>query len=427
VTSAAAAGPPDVLLCVSGGIAVYRACELVRLLVRRGLVVQVAMTPTALRFVGEATFAALSRRAVLADRPDVRAPLYPHLEAARAARVVVVAPATANTLAKLAAGLADNVVTESALAAAGPLLVAPAMNVRMWRHPATRDAVARLVERGATIVGPDTGELAEGEVGEGRLAQPSVIAAAIAELAGLGSDTAPAAPEPSLLAGLRIVVTAGGTREPLDPVRFLGNRSSGRMGVAIADAAALRGADVVTVLAAGASVAPGVGRTVRVETSRDLGAALAEEAGEADVVVMAAAVSDYRPRSVEPGKRRRLEGAWTVELEPTEDLLAALAARRREAGDSTQVLVGFAAETSDLAANAAAKLDRKGVDLIVANDVARSDIGFESADNEVLLVSGDGVSTVERSPKNEIADRILDEVERIVAARARAAQRPPVR
>jgi phosphopantothenoylcysteine decarboxylase/phosphopantothenate--cysteine ligase len=421
VTSAdAAARSPDVLLCVSGGVAAYRACELVRLLVRRGLAVQVAMTPSALRFVGESTFAALSRRTVLADREDVREPLYPHLDAARVARVVVVAPATANTLAKLAAGIADNVVTESVLASTAPLLVAPAMNVRMWAHPATRAAVARLVERGAAIVGPDVGALAEGEFGPGRLAQPEAIAIAVADLLGLAEAGTTERPEPSSLAGLRVLVTAGGTREPLDAVRFLGNRSSGRMGVAIAESAALRGADVVTILAAGASVTPAVGRTVRVETARELGDALEREGPAADVVIMAAAVSDYRPRETATGKKRR-QGTWTLELEPTEDLLAALSERRRAAPDRSQVLVGFAAETSDLAASAADKLRRKGVDLIVANDVSRPGIGFESGDNEVLLVGRDGTTEVARSSKVEVAGRILDEVERLLAVGAAGA------
>jgi phosphopantothenoylcysteine decarboxylase/phosphopantothenate--cysteine ligase len=382
---------------VTGGIAAYRACEVVRLLVRAGRAVQVVATPAALRFVGEATWAGLSRRPVLVDRPEAGGPIYPHLDAARAARVLAVAPCSANTLAKLAHGLADNVLTESALAASGRLLVAPAMNVRMWEHPATQANVATLVARGAIVVGPEHGELAEGEVGAGRLAPPESIAAAIE--AALGSGR---------LAGRRVLVTAGGTREPIDPVRFLGNRSSGRMGVALADEAWRRGADVTTLLS-NAAVRPVGGRVVETPTAAALEREASARAAEADVVLMAAAVADYRPRAAAESKRAR-SGDWSLELEPTADILAALGAVRRPG----QVLVGFAAETGDGLVRAAEKRSRKGVDLIVLNDVSRPDIGFEVADNEVALVGADGVEHLPKASKPVVAAAILDRVEQLL-------------
>jgi phosphopantothenoylcysteine decarboxylase / phosphopantothenate---cysteine ligase len=391
-----------VLLCVTGGIAAYRACELVRLLVREGVAVQVAMTAGAERFVGAETFAALSRRPVLRDGPDLSG-AYPHLDASRIAPLVAVAPATANTLAKLAHGIADNVVTQSALAAGGPLLVAPAMNVRMWEHPATQANVATLRARGVAIEGPDDGELAEGESGMGRMREPAALAAAI--LARLR----PAGP----LAGRAVLVTAGGTREPLDPVRFLGNRSSGRMGAALADEAAARGADVVSVLA-NASARPGRGAIVEVETAAQLEAVALERARTAEIVLMAAAVADYRPSEALGAKRPR-EGAWSLELEPTRDVLAAIGAARRPG----QVLVGFAAETgADGVGRARQKLERKGLDLVVLNDVSRADIGFDAADNEVVLVTRDGAEPVAKAAKREVAAAILDRVESLIRTRA---------
>ncbi len=387
-----------VLLGVTGGIAAYRAAELCRLFVRDGLEVQVVMTPAAERFVGATTFAGLSRAPVLTDRPAPGGPIYPHLDAARAARVMVVAPCSANTLAKLAHGLADNVLTESALALAGRLVVCPAMNVRMWEHPATRTAVALLRDRGAVIVGPDEGELAEGETGAGRLAAPAAIHAAVTAL------LRPAGP----LHGRRVLVTAGGTREPLDPVRYLGNRSSGRMGVALADAALLRGAAVTTLLC-NAAVAPSGGTVVQTPTAADLERETLARAAGADVVLMAAAVADYRPAQAADSKRPR-EGDWSLELVATADILAAVGAARRPG----QVLVGFAAETGDGLERARAKRERKGVDLIVLNDVARPDIGFEVDDNEVVLVGPDGEEHLAKAPKAAIAGTILDRVETLL-------------
>jgi phosphopantothenoylcysteine decarboxylase / phosphopantothenate---cysteine ligase len=392
-------GRTDVLLGVTGGIAAYRAAELCRLFVKDGLDVQVVMTSAAERFVGETTFAGLSRARVLTDRPASGGPIYPHLDAARAARVMVVAPCSANTLAKLAHGLADNVLTESALSLAGRLVVAPAMNVRMWEHPATQAAVQLLVARGAIIVGPDHGALAEGETGAGRLAAPAAIHAVVAAL------LRPAGP----LHGRRVLVTAGGTREPLDPVRFLGNRSSGRMGVALADAALLRGAEVTTLLC-NAAVSPAGGTVVETPTAADLERESLARAADADVVLMTAAVADYRPAAAADGKRAR-QGDWSLELVPTADILAAIGARRRPG----QVLVGFAAEMGDGLERARAKRERKGVDLIVLNDVARADIGFEVDDNEVVVVGRDGEEHLAKAPKAVIAATILDRVETLLS------------
>jgi phosphopantothenoylcysteine decarboxylase/phosphopantothenate--cysteine ligase len=402
LTSPAAQRPP-ILLGVTGGVAAYKACELVRLLVQAGHGVQVAVTSEAERFVGPETFSALSRRPVLRDAHAFDG-AYPHLDASRIAPLVCIAPCTANTLAKLANGLADNVVTQSALAAAGPLLVAPAMNVRMWQHPATRANAATLATRGVVLVGPEDGALAEGESGMGRMSAPATIAAAIDDLL---------RPRGSL-AGRRILVTAGGTREPLDPVRFLGNRSSGRMGAALADEAARRGAEVIA-LVANAQVRPELAELIEVETTGELERAALAQAASADVVLMAAAVADYRPVQGLVEKHGR-EGTWLLELEATNDILAAIGAARRPG----QVLVGFAAETgSDGLERARAKLARKGLDLIVLNDVSRSDIGFDSPDNEVVLVSRDGDEPVAKADKRAIAGRILDRVERLLANSAR--------
>jgi phosphopantothenoylcysteine decarboxylase / phosphopantothenate---cysteine ligase len=386
-----------ILLGVTGGIAAYKACTLTRLLVRAGHDVYPVVTAAAERFVAAQTFFALARKS---PRDDP----YPHLERAD---LLVVAPLTANTLARLAHGLADDLLTEAALAHAGPVLVAPAMNVRMWEHAATQENVAKLRERGVEIVGPVEGELAEGEVGLGRMAEPDDIAARVAEL--LGSDQAAA----GALTGRRVLVTAGGTREPIDTVRYVGNRSSGRMGVALAEEARARGADV-TLLVANLAVSPPSGVTVvETPTASDLEReALAR--GDADVIVMAAAVADYRP-TAPLGEKRPKDGAgWTVDLEPTVDVLAALGAARRPG----QVLVGFAADGADAGLERArAKRVAKGADLIVFNDVGRPDIGFDVAENEVVVVSETGELRVDKAPKREIAAAVLDEVERLLSER----------
>jgi phosphopantothenoylcysteine decarboxylase / phosphopantothenate---cysteine ligase len=394
------APPPLVLVGITGGVSAYKTCEVVRRLVEAGRDVRCALTADAERFVGPQLLAALTRRPVLGDGPALDG-TYPHLDAARDAAVVCIAPCTANTLAKLALGLADNVVTQSALSTPAPLLVAPAMNLRMWQHPATQANAAQLRARGVAFAGPAEGALAEGEQGMGRMAEPAEIVTAIEALLRRGTGA---------MAGRRVLVTAGGTREPLDDVRYLGNRSSGRMGAALAAEAGARGADVVTLLA-NATARPECGSVVEVETTEELEREALARSGWADVVLMAAAVADYRPARREQGKRER-GSAWSLELEPTSDVLAALSARRRPG----QVLVGFAAESGADLERAQAKLVRKGVDLIVLNDVSRSDIGFDSDHNEVALVAADGVVRVPRAPKRAIAAAVLDRVELLLDA-----------
>jgi phosphopantothenoylcysteine decarboxylase/phosphopantothenate--cysteine ligase len=386
-----------VFVGVTGGIAAYKACELVRLLVRAGHDVTPITTEGAERFVAARTFWALARKEPPADP-------YPHLATAD---VLVVAPLTANTLARLAHGLADDLLTETALAHRGPLVLAPAMNTAMWEHPATQANLALVVGRGAEVVGPGEGELAEGLVGAGRMSEPAEIVARVESLLAPPARSSP-------LADRQVIVTAGGTREPLDQVRFVGNRSSGRMGVALAEAARERGARV-TMLAANLQVPAPLGvEVVAAPTAADLRReALAR--GEADVVLMAAAVSDYRPAEALAGKRPKDGDAWTVDLVPTADVARALGAARREG----QVLVAFGAESGeDGLARKRAMLTDKNVDLVVYNDVGRDDVGFESEDNEVVLVSHDGERTVAKAPKRVIAGAILDEVERLLEERS---------
>ncbi len=380
-----------ILLGVTGGIAAYKACEVCRLFVRGGHDVVPLVTPGAERFVTAETFRALARRPPADD-------VYLHLTRAD---LLVVAPCTANTLAKLAHGIADNVLTEAALAHRGPVLVAPAMNPRMWSHPATRANTETLRARGIILVGPDEGETAEGELGVGRMSEPEDIVRAAEELLG---GTSP-------LRGRRVLISAGGTREPIDAVRFVGNRSSGRMGVALAAEARGRGA-TVTLLAANLAVPPPAGvELVDVPTAAELEREALARASEADVVIMAAAVSDYRPADALAAKRPKDRSGWTVELEPTVDVLATLGARRVPG----QVLVGFAADLGEAGLERArAKLANKNADLFVFNDVGRSDIGFEADDNEVTLVAAGGDRTIAKAPKTEIAAQILDEVERLL-------------
>ena len=384
-------GMARVLLGVTGGIAAYKACEVCRLLVRGGHDVVPLVTPGAERFVTAETFRALARRPAGDE-------VYLHLTRAD---LLLVAPCTANTMAKLAHGLADNVLTEAALAHRGPVLVAPAMNPRMWAHPAARANAEALRLRGVVFVGPDEGETAEGELGVGRMAEPGEIVRAAEELL-TGS---------SPLRGRRVLVSAGGTREPVDAVRFVGNRSSGRMGVALAAEARRRGAHV-TLLAANLSVPAPVGvDVIETPTAADLEREAHARAAAADVVVMAAAVADYRPAAALAGKRPKDDAAWTLDLEPTADVLAALGAGRHDG----QVLVGFAADHGDAGLERArGKLARKGADLFVFNDVSRSDIGFDARDNEVTLVSAAGERTLAKAPKEEIAAAILDEVEALL-------------
>lgn len=388
-----------VLLGVTGGIAAYKACELLRLLVRAGHEVVPLVTPGAERFVRAETFYALARRRPSDD-------LYPHLEHAD---LLVVAPLTANTLAKLAHGLADGVLTETALAHAGPALVAPAMNSRMWEHAATRANVRLLEERGVELIGPVAGELAEGGSGVGRMAEPDAIARRCEEVLRVGAS----------LRGRSVLVTAGGTREPLDSVRFLGNRSSGRMGIELAAEAHRRGAEV-TLLAANLEVEPPAGiAVVETPTAADMMREALARTG-ADVVLMAAAVADYRPVGSTAGKRAKSAEPWRIELEPTDDVLATLGADRANG----QVLVGFAAEHGeDGLTRAREKLVRKHVDLIAYNDISRSDIGFGAGENEVVLLASDGERRLEKATKRAIAAGILDEAARLLEGRDGRAHR----
>ncbi len=407
-----------ILLGVSGGIAAYKAVELVRLATQAGHAVRVVQTEASRRFVGGATFAAITGAPVLVSEfdPDPARGAYPgdplpghepisHLALVERADAYVIAPASANTLAKLAHGLADNLLTGAALAAAGPVLVAPAMNDRMWAHPATADNVARLRARGVTLIDPGEGPLASrGEHGPGRLAEPPAILAAVESALGAGRRRG------RPWDGLRVLVTAGGTREPIDAVRYLGNRSSGRMGVALAAAAAARGADV-TLVAAHLAVAPPSGvRVVTVGTAAELAAACDAAFASCDVLLMAAAVADFRPAAPAAGKLKKADGPPEVALEATDDVLAGLAARRRPG----QTLVGFAAEHgAEAVALGRGKLERKGLDAVVVNDVAAPGVGFDAEDNEVAIVTPHVETRVARAPKAEVATAILDAVDRL--------------
>ncbi|MET0607220.1 MAG: bifunctional phosphopantothenoylcysteine decarboxylase/phosphopantothenate--cysteine ligase CoaBC [Gaiellaceae bacterium] len=375
-----------VLLGVTGGIAAYKACELTRLFVRAGHEVTPILTAEAETFVSAKTFESLARR----ESPRE---LYPHLVDAD---LLVIAPLSANTLAKLAHGLADNVLTQTALAFEGPVLVAPAMNPRMWRNQATRANVDALEARAWELAGPEEGDTAEGEVGVGRMSEPEEIFERASALLGKRDQ----------LRGRRVLVTAGGTREPLDAVRFLGNRSSGRMGSAVAAEARRRGADV-TLVASNLSVPVPVGvDVVQAPTAEDVARETLAR-GNADVVVMAAAVADYRPAEAEQEKRPKDDRPWTVTLEPTTDVLRELGARRTNG----QLLVGFAADRGERGLERAReKLGNKRVDLIVFNDVSRDDIGFDAADNEVVFVSRSGERRIQKAAKARIAAAILDEV-----------------
>jgi phosphopantothenoylcysteine decarboxylase / phosphopantothenate---cysteine ligase len=378
-----------VLLGITGGIAAYKACELLRLLVKDGHDVVPLLTADAERFVTAHTVEALARN----ERPR---DLYPHLTEAQ---LLVIAPLSANTLAKLAHGLADNVLTQAALAYRGPLLVAPAMNARMWEHAATQANAATLRDRGVELIGPEDGELAEGGTGPGRMAEPETIFARCRDLL---SHRAAGGP----LRGKRVVITAGGTREPIDSVRYVGNRSSGKTGVALAHEARLRGAEVTLVAANLGVEAPAGVETVPVETAEELARETLARA-DADVVIMAAAVADYRPREPIAGKRPKSQEEWTLALDPTRDVLAELATKPRNG----QVLVGFAAgEGEHGRERARAKLANKGANLFVFNDVSRQDIGFDSEENEVILISPGGERVVTKRGKDAIAAAILDEV-----------------
>ncbi|HEV3387942.1 MAG TPA: bifunctional phosphopantothenoylcysteine decarboxylase/phosphopantothenate--cysteine ligase CoaBC [Solirubrobacteraceae bacterium] len=404
------------LIGVSGGIAAYKSLELARLAIKSGHAVRVIQTPTAERFVGRASFEGITGAPVLISEfehdpargaypgdpaPD-RAPIS-HLALVERADLYVIAPASANTLSKLAHGLADNLVTTAALAAACPVVVAPAMNDRMYRHHATQQNIDTLRERGVTVIPPGEGELASrGEHGVGRLVEPAELLDACEALLSAPDDTARSGPWP----GLRVLVTAGGTREPIDSVRFIGNRSSGRMGVALAARAAARGAEVTLVAANLATQPPPGTRVVEVQTAAQLAEACFREFESCDVLLMAAAVADFRPAAPVAHKLKKDASApAAIELERTEDVLSALSARRRP----DQVLVGFAAEHGgDAIGYGRGKLEAKGLDAVVVNDISRADIGFDADANEVVIITADRELRVPRSRKEEVADAVLD-------------------
>ncbi|MGH9051155.1 MAG: bifunctional phosphopantothenoylcysteine decarboxylase/phosphopantothenate--cysteine ligase CoaBC [Acidimicrobiia bacterium] len=384
-----------IVLGVTGGIAAYKAVEVCRRLVDAGAHVVPVLTGDALRFVGALTFSALASepaRTSLFDGPD---PI-PHTRLGQTADLVIVAPATAKLLGKYRAGISDDLLTATLLATRAPVLVAPAMHTEMWEHPAVRENLATLLGRGVRVVDPEPGRLAGGDEGEGRLAEPArIIAAAATVLADAGD-----------LAGLRILVTAGGTREPLDPVRFVGNRSSGKMGHAVADAAARRGAAVTLVTTTDRPATDTV-EVVRVDTADQMAEAVLTRFAETDVVVMAAAVADFRPKARADVKLKKADGVPELVLEPTPDILVALAERKQP----HQLLVGFAAETDRVQEQAAAKLTAKRVDLMVANDVSAPDAGFEVDTNRAILLYSSG--SVEETPlmaKSDLAGLLLDRV-----------------
>ena len=384
-----------VVLGVAGGIAAYKAVEVCRRLTDAGATVLPVLTAAAQRFVTPLTFSALATepaRTLLFDDPND--PI-PHTRLGRRADVVVVAPATAGLIARYAHGQADDLLTATLLATRAPVVVAPAMHSEMWEHPAVRDNLALLARRGVTIVEPDVGRLAGGDEGPGRLAEPAAIVAAVAGIVGRGRD----------LEGVRVLVSAGGTREPLDAVRYLGNRSSGKMGHAVASAAHARGA-AVTLVTTRADAGPFPFPTVVVGTAEEMRAALLERFDQSDVLVMAAAVADFRPKPLAEGKWKKEDGLPEVVLEPTPDILAELGARK-----GGRVLVGFAAETGDPRAAAATKLARKRLDLIVANDVSAPDAGFEVDTNRAVLLDSSGsASETPLVSKAELAGMILDRV-----------------
>lgn len=382
------------MLGVAGGIAAYKAVEVCRRLVDAGAFVSPVLTRGATRFVGVQTFSALASERARTSLWDDDDPI-PHTRLGQGADVVVVAPATARVIGAYAAGIADDLLTATLLATRAPVVICPAMHTEMWEHAAVQDNIATLRRRGVHVVGPVSGRLAGGDVGAGRMAEPAAIVEAVV-----------AACAPKDFAGVRVIVTAGGTREPIDPVRFISNRSSGKQGHALADEAAARGAVVTLVTTTDRPAAPGV-EVVRVETAAEMADAVLARSDDADVVVMAAAVADFRPKAPAAEKLKKADGVPEIVLEPTTDILAALGRRRRPG----QVIVGFAAETTDVRANAAAKLARKGIDLMVANDVSAPGAGFAHDTNRaVILDRAGGATELPLMDKRLVARAVLDAV-----------------
>jgi phosphopantothenoylcysteine decarboxylase / phosphopantothenate---cysteine ligase len=387
---------------VSGGIAAYKAAELVRALQRRGVEVHVVMTEAATRFVQPLTFAALTGHKVISslwEDGDSSGATYEssieHIGEAQWTEALVVAPATAHTLAKFANGIADDFLTTMYLATAAPVLVAPAMNVNMWQHPAVRANLETLRQRGVRVIDPGTGDLACGMVGEGRMAEPEAIAEVVFNSLGRRKD----------LAGEVVLVTAGGTREALDPVRYIGNRSSGKMGYALADAAQSRGAKVILISGPTAIHPPARCEVLGVTTAEEMRKAVLGRMSEATMVIKAAAVADYRPVNVSEQKLKRT-GPMTLELAPTEDILSEVTKQRRPG----QLIVGFAAETENMTENGRAKLLRKGADAIVVNDVSAEGVGIDADRNAATFLTASTSIEMPEMTKRRLADRILDEI-----------------
>jgi len=412
-----------IALGVSGGIAAYKAAEVVRHLQDRNVRVQVIMTAAAQEFVRPLTFAALSGEKVItgmfgssAEQPNLDSAVE-HISVAQSIDCLLVAPATADTIAKFAQGIANDFLSTLYLATTAPVVIAPAMNVNMWEHPATRANLEILRKRGVHIVEPGSGYLACGMVGAGRLAEPEQIVAATLERLGVTQD----------LAGETVLITAGPTHEPIDPVRYLGNRSSGKMGYALAEAALRRGAKVVLVSGPTALQPPSAAETVFVETAQQMRTAVLDRWEKADIIIMAAAVADYHVKNVSLQKIKR-NGAMELQLEPNADILADLGSLRQAAGNAKPMLIGFAAETGNLLENARAKVTKKAVDAIVLNDVSRAGIGFNSDRNEVTIVTANDAVEIPEASKLDVAVKILEAALRLrqgksAAARLEGAQR----
>jgi phosphopantothenoylcysteine decarboxylase/phosphopantothenate--cysteine ligase len=400
----------NIALGVGGGIAAYKAAELARALMERGFTVEVVMTRAAEEFVRPLTFAALTGRKVLthlfsaASAEDTLSSAIEHIRVAQDNQALVIAPATADLIAKFAHGLADDLLTTAYLAYTGPVVLAPAMNVNMWNHPATQQNLRVLRERGHIVVEPDDGALACGMVGPGRLAEPERIAEAVA--AAVGMVVASPGQARSDLDGETILITAGPTREPLDAVRYVSNRSSGKMGYALAEEAIARGARVILVSGPASLAPPGGAEFVPVETALEMRDAVMRHLSDATIVIKAAAVADYHLANPPAHKVKKTAARLSLELEPTSDILAEVGKKK---GD--RILIGFAAETENLVAEARRKLESKNCDMVVANLVSRTDTGFDSEQNEVVLVTRSGEATpIRRAPKRDIARRILDQI-----------------
>jgi phosphopantothenoylcysteine decarboxylase/phosphopantothenate--cysteine ligase len=395
-------------LGVSGGIAAYKAAEIVRLLQERGARVQVFMTAAAQEFIRPLTFAALSGEKVItgmfgssAEQPNLDSAVE-HISAAQSIDCLLVAPATADVLTKFAQGIANDFLSTLYLASTGPVVLAPAMNVNMWEHPATQANLEILRRRGVTIVEPGSGYLACGMIGAGRLADPEQIVAATLERLGVAQD----------LAGETVLITAGPTHEPIDPVRYLGNRSSGKMGYALAEAALRRGARVILVSGPTALQPPSAAETIFVETAQQMRTAVLDRWEQAGFIIMAAAVADYHVKDFSSEKIKRA-GARELQLEPNPDILADLGSLRHASGRRSPVLIGFAAETENLLENARSKVTKKRADAIVANDVSRADIGFNADRNEVTILTATDTIAVPQASKLEIAQKIIEAAIRI--------------